>query len=118
MRHFIIFILFIFSACSKEVCSKESFTGNWTGIEDCVVSGSRTVDINVKEDGDKLVLNGVTNLVNEPMERDDCELNGGKSLGGLGTVIQASLAENTLTITLKSGINSSALICTYTLTKK
>jgi hypothetical protein len=111
-------ISFAFLSCGKDDCTTEGFLGTWTGTEKCSAGTEAPVTVVVTGSGTNLVLDGGS-LLNESVKRDDCSLEGGASVFGIGTKITGNLSTDgkTLKIVSEVGVGISLLSCTFELKK-
>ncbi|HRD06417.1 MAG: hypothetical protein U0V54_11015 [Saprospiraceae bacterium] len=107
------------AACKKDDCAREDFIGTWTGTEKCDLENAVDVTINITAGSasDEVIIDG-GRFIDEVVEVDGCDLDGGTTVLGIGTKITGSLEEGKLTLSFDNDAGLISVGCDYNLTKK
>ncbi len=112
-----IFTITLFSACKKDnVCTITDFAGTWKGKKTCTLQSPVDVTVTVKQSGNKIEIEGGS-LSSTVADVNDCEFNKDNTIFGVGEKIDGSISNNTMNMTLKTGVSALAVTCSFSLTK-
>jgi hypothetical protein len=114
----ILFALAFIISCKKDsACEKADFIGTWVGTEKCTLTPIVDIEIVIAESGDKISIKGGF-LFDDSSKVDECDLDGGTAVFGLGSKITGTLNGKNLNYSHSNGIGAAAITCDYNLTKK
>ncbi len=105
-------------ACKKDDCAREDFIGTWTGTQKCDLENAVDVTITITAGtaSDEVIIDG-GEFIDEVVEVDGCDLEGGTSVLGIGIKITGSLEDGKLSLSYDNDAGLISVGCDYTLTK-
>ncbi|MBK8698665.1 MAG: hypothetical protein IPN29_03665 [Saprospiraceae bacterium] len=117
-----LFILFCFASlwvsCSKDECVREDFIGTWKGTEDCDTEDVKDIQVVITagNKSNEVIINGGS-FVDETVEIDGCDLDGGTTVLGIGIKIKGSLTAGELILNYDNDAGIISVGCEYKLTR-